>query len=50
MDSHILPQTKNAFITPHIAWISLEARKRIIASMLETLGLFTQGKSQNQVN
>jgi glycerate dehydrogenase len=50
MDSHVLPQTKNAFITPHIAWISLEARKRILASMLETLDMFIQGKSQNRVN
>ena len=49
MDSHVLPQTKNAFITPHIAWISLEARKRILASMLETLNMFIQGKSQNRV-
>jgi glycerate dehydrogenase len=48
--SHILPTTRNAFITPHIAWISLEARKRIVDSMRETLDQFLQGKSQNQVN
>ena len=48
--SHILPTTRNAYITPHIAWISLEARKRIVDSMRETLDQFLQGKSQNQVN
>lgn len=48
--THILPSTRNAFITPHIAWISLEARKRIIKSMLETLAMFIQGKANNRVN
>ena len=48
--SHILPTTRNAYITPHIAWISLEARRRIVDSMRETLDLFLQGKAQNQVN
>jgi glycerate dehydrogenase len=49
-ESHILPITRNAFITPHIAWISLEARKRIVKSMRETLNMFIQGTAQNQVN
>ncbi len=49
-ESHVMMGTKNAWITPHIAWISLEARKRIVASMQETLDMFVHGKAQNQVN
>jgi glycerate dehydrogenase len=48
--THILTSARNAFITPHIAWISLEARKRIVQSMLETLTKSIQGKAINRVN
>lgn len=48
--NHPLIGLYNAVITPHIAWISLEARKRIISSLDNTLKLFEEGKIVNNVN
>jgi glycerate dehydrogenase len=47
---HPLIGIPNAIITPHIAWISLEARKRIVTSLENTLKSFTEGKVVNGVN
>jgi len=47
---HPLIGIPNAIITPHIAWISLEARKRIVTSLENTLKLYVQGKIVNCVN
>ena len=47
---HPLIGIKNAIITPHIAWISLEARKRIVNTLDQTLKLFGEGKIINCVN
>ena len=47
---HPLIGIPNAIITPHIAWISLEARKRIVTSLENTLKLYIQGKIVNCVN
>jgi glycerate dehydrogenase len=47
---HPLIGIPNAIITPHIAWISLEARKRIITSLENTLISYVQGKVVNCVN
>ena len=47
---HPLIGIPNAIITPHIAWISLEARKRIVSSLENTLKLYLQGKIVNCVN
>ena len=47
---HPLIGIPNAIITPHIAWISLEARKRIVTSLEYTLISYLQGKIVNCVN
>ena len=47
---HPLIGIPNAIITPHIAWISLEARKRIVTSLENTLISYLQGKIVNCVN
>ncbi|MEX6686059.1 D-2-hydroxyacid dehydrogenase [Danxiaibacter flavus] len=40
---------KNCIITPHIAWATLEARKRLLNKAVENLKMFLEGKAQNQV-
>ena len=47
---HPLIGLSNAIITPHIAWISIEARKRIFATMIEILSAYKNGKALNKVN
>ena len=47
---HPLIGITNAIITPHIAWISLEARKRIVTSLENTLKSYIEGKVVNCVN
>ena len=47
---HPLIGIPNAIITPHIAWISLEARKRIVTSLENTLKSYLQGNIANGVN
>ena len=47
---HPLIGITNAIITPHIAWISLEARKRIVTSLENTLKSYIEGKIVNCVN
>jgi glycerate dehydrogenase len=47
---HPLIGIPNAIITPHIAWISLEARKRIVTSLENTLKSYIEGKVTNCVN
>ena len=47
---HPLIGLPNATITPHIAWISIEARKRIFSTMIEILGAYKNGKALNRVN
>lgn len=49
-DNHPLIGLSNAIITPHIAWISLEARKRIFTIILEILEKYKGGSLINQVN
>lgn len=45
-----LLKVDNCFITPHIAWASLAARKRLMAILIENLTAFSNGKPINQVN
>lgn len=45
-----LLKVDNCFITPHIAWASLAARKRLMEILIENLTAFTKGKPINQVN
>lgn len=37
------------FITPHIAWTSIEARKTLINEIIENIKAFSQGKDRNRV-
>ena len=39
----------NCLITPHIAWASLETRKRLFDEIVKNLESFIQGKSRNLV-
>lgn len=48
--NHPLIGIPNAYITPHNAWLSLEARTRIIQSLTTTLAGYIAGKALNQVN
>lgn len=40
---------ENAFITPHIAWASREARARLIDTAVKNLSAFISGKPQNVI-
>lgn len=40
----------NAYITPHIAWASIEARSRLLNIAFENIRAFLSGKPQNVVN
>lgn len=41
---------RNCFITPHIAWASVEARQRLNDIMVANMQAFIDGKPQNVVN
>lgn len=45
-----LLECENAFITPHIAWASSEARKRLTNIAVSNVLAFVEGKSQNVVS
>ncbi|OFX57321.1 MAG: glycerate dehydrogenase [Bacteroidetes bacterium GWB2_41_8] len=44
-----LLSAKNCFITPHIAWATIEARQRLMNITVENLHCFISGKLQNVV-
>lgn len=48
-DNPLLLQ-KNAFITPHIAWATKEARERLMRMAKANIEAFIDNKPQNQVN
>ena len=43
-------EAKNCLVTPHNAWASLEARKRLMHTVAENIQAFLDGKIQNRVN
>lgn len=47
---HPLLSLPNAFVTPHIAWATFEARQRLIDIMVQNIHAFLSGKPQNVVN
>ncbi len=47
---HPLLSAPNAYITPHIAWATVEARQRIIDITEANITAFLSGKAQNVVN
>ncbi len=44
-----LLKAKNITITPHIAWAALEGRQRLMATTVENIAAFMEGKPQNVV-
>lgn len=48
--SNPLLTAKNCIITPHIAWTTVDARKRLMDIAVANLKAFLSGKSQNVVN
>jgi glycerate dehydrogenase len=50
LKSNPLPFAKNCFITPHIAWATLEARTRLMNIATENLKAFIDGNPRNVVN
>jgi len=47
---HPLIGLSNCIITPHIAWITREARKRLMQTTFENVKAFIEGKPQHVVN
>lgn len=45
-----LLQANNCFVTPHIAWATYAARKRLLAATANNLRSFIDGKTANVVN
>ena len=41
---------KNCYITPHIAWATASARRRLMGTAVENVRAFAQGRLQNVVN
>ncbi len=50
VDGSPLIHANNCHITPHIAWASFAARKRLLSIALENVKAFMRGTPQNQVN
>jgi glycerate dehydrogenase len=46
---HILGDVKNCKISPHIAWASVEARKKLIEIVFQNLKCFLEGNPQNVI-
>lgn len=49
-ENNPLLQAKNCFITPHIAWATIEARTRLMNIATENIKAFLDGKPQNVVS
>ncbi|MFM1996786.1 MAG: lactate dehydrogenase/2-hydroxyacid dehydrogenase, partial [Planctomycetota bacterium] len=44
------PQAQRCVITPHVAWATRNARRRLIEATAENLRAFVAGRPQNVVN
>ena len=49
-ENHPYLGAKNCIMTPHIAWATIEARKRLIEVVYQNLAMFFNGTPQNAVN
>ncbi|MDR0336809.1 MAG: D-2-hydroxyacid dehydrogenase [Planctomycetaceae bacterium] len=49
LPSNPLLHARNCFFTPHIAWATLAARKRLLQIAVDNLRSFLNGKTQNDV-
>lgn len=47
---HVLLRARNCFVTPHIAWASTEARKRLLGAVVTNIEAFLAGAPQNVVS
>jgi len=47
---HPLYGAPNCYITPHIAWATGAARKRLLGTVIDNVQAYAQGKLQNVVN
>ena len=45
-----LPTAKNCFVTPHVAWATLAARRRLLSATVANLHEFLNGNTTNVVN
>lgn len=48
--SHPLVTAKNCIITPHIAWASIEARRRLLHTVVNNVKAYLQGQPHNLIN
>ena len=46
---HPLLSARNCIVTPHMAWSTTEARRRLMAAVIENVGAFCAGSPQNVV-
>lgn len=49
-DDNPLLTARNCLLTPHIAWASVEARRRLMRTTVENIANFQRGKPSNVVN
>ncbi len=49
-ENNPLLKAKNCYITPHIAWATIAARKRLLQIAVDNVASFLAGKAQNVVN
>jgi glycerate dehydrogenase len=49
-DDHPLLYAKNCYVTPHNAWATKAARKRLLDEVVENIRAFLAGKRRNTVN
>ena len=47
---NVLLRAKNCYVTPHIAWASRSARMRLMATVVDNVRAFLDGRSRNVVN
>ena len=49
-NDHPLRSVENCFVTPHMAWTTVEARQRLMQSTADNIQAFQNGSPQNVVN
>ena len=49
-ENNPLLKAKNCYITPHIAWATIAARKRLLQVAVDNVASFLAGKTQNVIN
>jgi glycerate dehydrogenase len=49
-ENNPLLKAKNCYITPHIAWATIAARKRLLQVAVDNVASFLAGKPQNVIN